>query len=411
MWRLVLAYFVPKRWRSTSYIVVLFIVTVFAFVWISNLNSSPVIDFGESYEVIDINITSEHIGINQCPVCFGRNKSICDGILEKTVKLRRKKDSFTANKWRPRAHGLWNMERISVKHFGTSSEFYKLDNELCSLIGKINTPCKVQEVAWNSFLNPLSVESAIQGTMDCPSERLMTKVKQIYNVKEGDTASSNTLHLTSTLNLNQEPIIFQLFPAENGWPFPKFYGSCGRAVVVEDVGVPLDSYLSEPWIERAKLALEVIKIAKRLMSNRERWGLYWTEIALVNFAVTNTTVKLVDANQILVVDLSDSKIKAESKKTVNHCDGEDLNCLSFSPTELCQGTVRDQNYYAVCRSVLADIGSRKGLLHSPPEENGFQVMLNEALTECIAAQTIRREEAIDLIVGLLRSKITAKRTS
>ena len=102
---------------------------------------------------------------------------------------------------------------------------------------------------------------------------------------------------------------------------------------------------------------------------------------------------------------------AESKKTVNHCDGEDLNCLSFSPTELCQGTVRDQNYYAVCRSVLADIGSRKGLLHSPPEENGFQVMLNEALTECIAAQTIRREEAIDLIVGLLRSKITAKRTS
>ena len=158
MWRLVLAYFVPKRWRSTSYIVVLFVVTVFAFVWITNLDSSPVIDFGESYEVIDINITSEHIGINQCPVCFGRNKSICDGILEKTVKLRRKKESFTADRWRPRAHGLWNMERISIKHFGTSSEFYKLDNELCSLIGKINTPCKVQEVAWNSFLNPLSVE-------------------------------------------------------------------------------------------------------------------------------------------------------------------------------------------------------------------------------------------------------------
>ena len=159
MWRLVLAYVVPKRWRSTAYIAVLFVVTVFAFVWISKLASSPIIiDFGASYEVIDINLTNEHIGINRCPVCFGRNKSICDGILERTVKLRRKKKSITANKWRPRAHGLWNMERIYIKHFGNSSEFYKLDNELCSLIGKINAPCEVQKVAWNSFLNPFSIE-------------------------------------------------------------------------------------------------------------------------------------------------------------------------------------------------------------------------------------------------------------
>lgn len=87
------------------------------------------------------------------------------------------------------------------------------------------------------------------------------------------------------------------------------YGSCGRAVVVEDAGLPLDLFLSETWTERAKLALEVIKIAKRLTSNQEHWGLYLKEVSMDNFAVsTNRTVKLVDAEQVLVVDLTESNI-------------------------------------------------------------------------------------------------------
>lgn len=68
-------------------------------------------------------------------------------------------------------------------------------------------------------------------------------------------------------------------------------------------------FLSEPWIERAKLALEVIKIAKRLTSNQEHWGLYLKEVSMGNFAVsTNRTVKLVDAEQVLVVDLTESNV-------------------------------------------------------------------------------------------------------
>ena len=53
--------------------------------------------------------------------------------------------------------------------------------------------------------------------MDCPSSRLIGKVKKIYF---GDNAlnsqvRNNTLHLTSTLNLNQEPIIFQVGGQQN----------------------------------------------------------------------------------------------------------------------------------------------------------------------------------------------------
>jgi len=174
------------------------------------------VDFGPGYEIVDVRLTSEQIGISHCPICFGRNRSICEGILDTAVKLRRKKGATFGEKWKPRAQGVWNKEKISIKHFGNASEFYKLENELCSLIGKINVPCEVQEVVWTSFLNPTSIQSAMRGTMDCPSERLMAKVKQIYfgdNVK-GDQVSHDTLHLTSTLNLNQEPIIFQVGKTE-----------------------------------------------------------------------------------------------------------------------------------------------------------------------------------------------------
>ena len=162
MWRIILAFFVPKRWRTTSYLLLLLLGTVFVFVWIAKLRSRyNIIDFGFRYEVTDVWLTIDEIGLNECPVCFGHNKSICRGILERTVKLGHKKVTATSEDWKPRAHSLWNDERISIKHFGNASEFYKIDNELCSLIGKINSPCRVREAAWNSFLNPSSVERLV----------------------------------------------------------------------------------------------------------------------------------------------------------------------------------------------------------------------------------------------------------
>ena len=109
-------------------------------------------------------------------------------------------------------------------------------------------------------------------------------------------------------------LFIKVFPSEKGWPFPKFYGACGRAIVIEDAGLPLDIFLSYPWIERAKLALGVIKIAKQLTNNLDHWGLYLTGVELDNFVVSNGTVKLEDASHILVVDLLESNVKGK----VNH---------------------------------------------------------------------------------------------
>ena len=111
-----------------------------------------------AYELEDeIIVDTDDLGLRFCPVCFGRNESVCERILHNTVQILRKKRTSSKGKWKPRAVGLWNTKRISIKHYGNASEFYKLDNEICSIVGRINSPCEV-DVAWKSFLNVSSVD-------------------------------------------------------------------------------------------------------------------------------------------------------------------------------------------------------------------------------------------------------------
>lgn len=54
------------------------------------------------------------------------------------------------------------------------------------------------------------IYSAMKETMYCPSDRLITKVKNIYVGEKLPKNQTITLQLTSTLYMNQEPIIFQV---------------------------------------------------------------------------------------------------------------------------------------------------------------------------------------------------------
>jgi len=154
MCHLVISYFVPRRWRSTCCVAVPVMVSFLVLVSILKQRNNSEDEFADhSYELEGkIIVNTDHLGLNYCPVCFGRNESVCEGILHSTVKILRKKKTKSKERWKPRAVGLWNTKRISIKHYGNASEFYKLDNEICSIVGKINSPCEV-DVVWKSFLN------------------------------------------------------------------------------------------------------------------------------------------------------------------------------------------------------------------------------------------------------------------
>lgn len=159
MCQLVISYFVPRRWRSSCCVAVSVMVSFLVLVSVLRQGSDPEDEVGDyAYELEDeIIVTTDHLGLRFCPVCFGRNKSICEGILHNTVQILRKKKTKSKESWKSRVVGLWNTKQISIKHYGNASEFYKLDNEICSIVGRINSPCEV-DVVWKSFLNVSSVD-------------------------------------------------------------------------------------------------------------------------------------------------------------------------------------------------------------------------------------------------------------
>lgn len=96
----------------------------------------------------------------------------------------------------------------------------------------------------------------------------------------------------------------QIFPKEDGWPFPTFYGACGRVIVVENGGKNLKSFKNKPWPVRAKIALNLIKLAHKLGSGElEDWVLYLGDPSEENFGVNEKgEVVVLDVEHILVTD-------------------------------------------------------------------------------------------------------------
>lgn len=86
---------------------------------------------------------------------------------------------------------------------------------------------------------------------------------------------------------------------------PHTYGACGRAVVVEYVGPTLSSALFQSWLERVKLSLKLIQLARSFTRTVDDLALYMYDVTMDNFAIDDHgNVKLIDCEHVLIVDMS-----------------------------------------------------------------------------------------------------------
>ncbi|NXQ11134.1 DIA1 protein, partial [Peucedramus taeniatus] len=182
------------------------------------------------------------------------------------------------------------------------------------------------------------------------------------------------------------------FPSDEGWPFAKYLGACGRMVAVNYVGEELWSYFNAPWEKRVDLAWQLMEIAEQLTNNDFEFALYLLDVSFDNFAVgpRDGKVIIVDAENVLVADkrlIRQNKpenwdVWYESK--FDDCDKE--ACLSFSKEILCARVTVDHNYYAICQNLLSRHatwrGTSGGLLHDPPAEIAKEGRLEALLDEC-----------------------------
>lgn len=351
--------------------------------------------------------------LNKCPACFGT--SWCRRFLNGQVgfetwgRLRlldflNVKNVYFAQYGEPREGGR---RRVVLKRLGSQRELAQLDQSICKrATGRprcdlLQAMPRTEFARLNGDVRLLTPE-AVEGWSDlvhCPSQRLLDRLVRRY-AETKDSGSfllrnlkdSERMQLLLTLAFNPEPLVLQSFPSDEGWPFAKYLGACGRMVAVNYVGEELWSYFNAPWEKRVDLAWQLMEIAEQLTNNDFEFALYLLDVSFDNFAVgpRDGKVIIVDAENVLVADkrlIRQNKpenwdVWYESK--FDDCDKE--ACLSFSKEILCARVTVDHNYYAVCQNLLSRHatwrGTSGGLLHDPPSEIAKDGRLEALLDEC-----------------------------
>ncbi|RMC02132.1 hypothetical protein DUI87_21296 [Hirundo rustica rustica] len=345
--------------------------------------------------------------------------------------------------------------RVVLKRLGSAQELADIDTKICRRATGRGRCDLLQALPATEFASlngdvRLLTPGAVEGWSDlvhCPSQRLLDRLVRRY-AETKDSGSfllrnlkdSERMQLLITLAFNPEPLVLQAaveafpfplssaswhevvmwygsgsdprelqpskyqpcfpddvqgiesFPSDEGWPFAKYLGACGRMVAVNYVGEELWSYFNAPWEKRVDLAWQLMEIAEQLTNNDFEFALYLLDVSFDNFAVgpRDGKVIIVDAENVLVADkrlIRQNKpenwdVWYESK--FDDCDKE--ACLSFSKEILCARVTVDHNYYAICQNLLSRHatwrGTSGGLLHDPPAEIAKDGRLEALLDEC-----------------------------
>jgi len=220
--------------------------------------------------------------------------------------------------------GVADGKAVILKRLATNRDIAAWEERICLLAGQSHG-CEVSKAAVKALMASGSgwLTSYVTGMSNltaCPTERLLEKIMDRYKEKLDaiNLSARERIQLILTIMLNQEPIIFQTFPQSEGWPFPAYFGACGRFVVMESGYRPLHDFYKAAWSIRADLALRLLLIAKKFTDNKSQYGLYWTDVSYATFAVNEVSldVVVVDGRSIMVVDLY--QIKEDQERNWDH---------------------------------------------------------------------------------------------
>lgn len=359
-----------------------------------------------------------------CPACFGRG--LCRKLEDRlwvSPLLADVRASFKGVRyavWDNPTEGRLNVVAKTLAHGSEMSEF---DVKLCLYVTG-QRYCSVEEAAkltgsagreqksrdkelfngWDDRLN-------LSDYFTCPSSRLERKLMSCYDTDgDGLLDWEEQRILATTLKVNREPVILQLFPQEQGWPFPRYHGSCGRTIIAENGGKTLTEYMKKSWDFRVWLSVQLLQIAFLLTNNNLGWAVYLTDMVPENFALSeNGQVLAIDVEHAEVVDLWEMKAKGmQNDRDLSLenplCDHNNVNCGSHSIDAMCHGQERDHNFIFVCKSMLG-FSSQGRLLNNPPAK--AKDTIESLLRDCIYYSNSSRprpqaaEELLHYLVSLL----------
>lgn len=251
----------------------------------------------------------------------------------------------------------YKQQKIVIKKLAQKSRFLKLNKDILQIKGKLVNEDIIKLLGKNS--NQFQV---------CDSET--------SNLLLSSLNSQNINNIWTIFKINPEPILLELFKQESKWPVPRFYGACGRCIIVENGGIPLGELESLNWYDRAYISYQLLELAEQFTFGHDLFRLYLTDISPDNIVVNMDNLK------VKFVDLEHGILKKKNSVDIshhysNHVYDEDY---AFSVIEICNKDVSDHNIYSVCHLLLSRSAPypmmKGGLLHSPSSTLNTEHLFN-----------------------------------
>ncbi|XP_043928307.1 divergent protein kinase domain 2B isoform X2 [Protopterus annectens] len=154
------------------------------------------------------------------------------------------------------------------------------------------------------------------------------------------------------------PDLVRVFPGSEGWPFPKYIGSCGRTIVIASTQPIKTFYNSTPDVV-ADIAYQVLHITNFLRNNDFNYSLFYTHVHSDMFGlVKDGRVLVTDASTIGVLDKQGGQLmpnEFQPNKDVFTCLTSD--CNTTLPT--CSSIHDVQSLEMVCKHILPKLITNK----------------------------------------------------
>ncbi|XP_046529960.1 divergent protein kinase domain 2B isoform X2 [Equus quagga] len=326
------------------------------------------------------------LGLDKCNACIGT--SICKKFFKEEIRFDNRLashlrlpsgylPSYSANysddskTWRP----------VEVSRLVSKQQNEISDRRICAFAAAPKT-CSIERVLrktrrfqkWLQAkrLTPDLVRGLPSPLLRCPSQRLLDRVVRRYaevpdagSIFMDHFTDRDKLRLLYTLAVNAHPILLQIFPGAEGWPLPRYLGSCGRFLISTSTS-PLQEFYSAPPDQAADLAYQLLGVLESLRSNDLNYFFYFTHVDAGMFGIFNNGHLFIrDASTLGVIDRqegSQAAARAGENKDIFSCLLSD--CQAELPS--CDTVPEKQSLVLVCRQVLPRL--LQGKFPSPVQE-------------------------------------------
>ncbi|CAF0967201.1 unnamed protein product [Adineta steineri] len=213
--------------------------------------------------------------------------------------------------------------------------------------------CQYKSSCFRHLKSPLST------LLPCSNITFISKFRNAFILSTDFDPNDSEISFQVTSQINLEPIVLSSLSG-SGLPFPFYYGSCGRVVVVSDEGLDLVSYLHSSFQFRAFLARELLISMYELNNNNSEMIIYYPDVNLENFVYNEyeRRVKIIDLELVIIVE--------------REFFLEKNNENALSGNQYCRTYMSDFNIEQVCRYILSkpsktnELEMSSDFLHSIP---------------------------------------------